>query len=113
MSDTGQLQVRTRTEGQAVVVSPQGDVDLTGSPSLRAELKKVAASPKLVIDLSAVQYMDSSGVATLVEAMQTAKRNKTTIVLCALTDRVRSILHIARLDAFFAIKPDVEEALKA
>lgn len=108
----GQLQIQTRSVGQAVVVAPQGDVDLTGSPALRAELKKSATAPRLVIDLGKVSYMDSSGVATLVEAMQTAKRNKSSLVLCALTDRVRSILHIARLDAFFTIVASVDDATK-
>lgn len=108
----GQLQIQTRTVGAATVIAPQGDVDLTGSPALRAELKKAAGAGKVVIDLGKVSYMDSSGVATLVEAMQTARRNKSALVLCALTERVRSILHIARLDAFFTILPTVDDALK-
>ena len=57
--------------------------------------------------------MDSTGLATLVEAMQLGRRSGTRVVLCALADRVRSIIEIARLDTVFVIAPDREAARKA
>ncbi len=111
MSGSGQLQIQTRSVGGAVVVSPQGDIDLTASPSLRAELKKAAGQAPLIVDLAGVSYMDSSGVATLVEAMQAARKGKSKFVLCALQERVKTILHIARLDSFFTIAATVDEAV--
>lgn len=115
---SGQLSVSVRQVGPVWVVAPAGDVDLIGSPTLRQELKRVqgstsANSPLVVVDLSAVPYMDSSGVATLVEAMQTARRTKTRLVLCGLTDRVRSIFQIAKLETVFTIKPTLVEATVA
>lgn len=106
------LTVSSRADGPATIVTPVGDVDLTASPLLRQELKKVqAAGPKrLIVDLAAVGYMDSSGLATLVEAMQQARKTGTRIVLCAMTDRVRSIFEIARLDSVFAIAMTLDEA---
>src|SRR4051794_24539841 len=92
------LKVRWETRGTAVVVSPAGDVDLTASPTLRQALRQVQAGRPavLVIDLAQVAYMDSSGVATLVEAMQVARKNGTRMALCGLQDKVRSIFEIAR-----------------
>jgi len=110
---TSTLTVSSRNQGQAVIVTPVGDVDLTASPILRQEIKKVqAAKPRsVIVDLGGVGYMDSSGLATLIEAMQQAMRNNSRIILCALTDRVRSIFEIARLDSVFQITGSLDEAL--
>lgn len=107
------LTVKTETRDSAVVVSPTGDIDLSASPILRQELRKVQGNrpQRLVINLAAVPYMDSSGVATLVEAMQMARKNNTALVLCALQDRVRSIFEIARLDTVFKIVDTIETAV--
>lgn len=113
MSD--EMVVRIEERDGSVLVSPEGDVDLHRSPSLRDQLRKAAAKrPKrLVVDLSAVPYMDSSGVATLVEAMQITRKQSTALALCGLQDRVRSIFEIARLDMVFRIYPDAAAALQA
>ncbi len=108
----GSLTLTTRTEGNAVILTASGDVDLSGSPLLRQELKKHAGK-KIVVDLSAVPYMDSSGLATLVEAMQSSRKGGGQLFLCALGDRVRSIFSIAKLESVFKIVPSVEAALAA
>ncbi len=106
------LQVRSETKDGAVIVRPSGDIDMSGSPTLRMELRKLQVSKpmRLVIDLAGVPYMDSSGVATLVEAMQIARKNNTKLILCALQDKVRSIFEIARLDTVFTIVPNADAA---
>jgi anti-sigma B factor antagonist len=95
-----------------VVITPRGDVDLSRSPHLRKALAAASQSKpqRLVVDLGQVSYMDSSGVATLVEALQIARRNGTTLVLAALQPRVRSIMEIARLDTVFRIVESAEAA---
>jgi anti-sigma B factor antagonist len=105
--------VKCEIRDGAAVVTPVGDVDLTASPVLRQELKKVQGSrpQRLIVDLSQVPYMDSSGVATLVEAMKTANQNRTRLVLCGMQPKVRSIFEIARLDTVFAIVADTNQAL--
>ena len=61
---------------------------------------------KLVLDLSGVPYMDSSGVATLVEALQTQRKAGNKLVLCSLQPKVRGIFEIARLNMVFDIVSD-------
>jgi len=109
------LTIHTESIGEAKLLAPQGDVDLSRSPALRNALRQAQTSkpPKVIIDLAGVDYMDSSGVATLVEALQIARRNNTKIVLCALSEKVRSILEIARLDTVFMIKPTRADAAQA
>ncbi len=113
MPEDGNIKVERGDE--AVFVAPSGDVDLSRSPALRSALRSAQSGkpPRVVVDLSEVDYMDSSGVATLVEAYQIARRNSTRMVLCGLRDRVRSIFEIARLDTVFAIVDSRDAALKA
>lgn len=114
MADTDTIEIQTEDRGGAAIVRPKGDVDLQRSPVLREHLKSVSdrKPSRLVVDLSEVSYMDSSGVATLVEAMQLARRGKYPLVLCCLQDRVKSIFEIARLDTVFQITSDVDAALQ-
>lgn len=107
------MTVRSEQREGAIFVAPVGDVDLTASPVLRNELKRVQAGrpERLVIDLSQVPYMDSSGVATLVEAMQVSRKNGSKLVLCGMQSKVKSIFEIARLDTVFTIVPDAASAM--
>ncbi len=107
------MEVSTRSEGKVQVVSPVGDVDMSSSPQLLDHLREVQRGrpSRLVVDLSGVEYMDSSGVATLVETLKAARKDQTDLLLCGLNERVRSIFEIARLDTVFGIVPDVQSAL--
>lgn len=115
MSNADGLEVKVEQRDNAVLISPVGEVDLHRSPTLREQLKLAAQQrPRLlIVDLSGVPYMDSSGVATLVEAMQITRKQATDLVLCCMQDKVRSIFEIARLDSVFRIAPDVDSALGA
>lgn len=109
------LDVTVQTEPNATIVTPGGDVDLSCSRELQAHLRKAMESrPKLlVVNLGKVPYMDSSGVATLVEAMQIARKQSTRLVLCRMQDKVKSIFEIARLDRVFTIVADLDAARAA
>lgn len=108
-----EFQIETeKPEDGIVVVSPVGEVDLASSPALRTRLIEIISETpkKLVLDLSRVPYMDSSGVATLVEALQQSRRQSTVLLLASLQDRVKSVFEIARLDTVFDIRADVASA---
>jgi anti-anti-sigma factor len=114
MDNADLIAITTSREGDATVIAPAGDIDLGRSPTLRTYLKEAQrAKPKrLIVDLAQVEYMDSSGVATLVEALQISRKHDTSMVLCNIQDKVRSIFEIARLDSVFQIVPDVKSALE-
>lgn len=109
------MRVERLEEDDAVVVRPEGDIDLSRSPSFRRQLANIQErSPRrLIVNLSDVPYMDSSGVATLVEAMQVARKHNSRLILCGLQERVRSIFEIARLDTVFTIVDQLESARQA
>jgi len=106
------MQIDIEQTDAGVVLTPNGEIDLSSSPELRESLlSALRDSPsKLIVNLSKTPYMDSSGVATLVEAMQKAMRSKTKLVLCGMEEKVRSIFEIARLDAVFTIVDDTNAA---
>ena len=109
------MQVDVEKGAGATTVSPNGDVDLSVSKDLQSALKKVMEEKpdRVIVDLQGVPYMDSSGVATLVEAMQIARKQSTKLVLCGLQEKVRSIFEIARLDKVFTIVDDQTAAASA
>ena len=112
MGEQGEFRVNVEHHGTSVVLSPVGEVDLGHSPDLREVLQQYGHRQveRMIIDLELVPYMDSSGVATLVEAMQLSRRNGFDLVLCALQPRVRSIFEIAKLDTIFTIVDGREQA---
>jgi len=97
----------------AAIVDVQGDVDLSRSNEFQKSLLVVMDQKpeRIVVNLAEVPYMDSSGVASLVKLLGQARRRGAVLRLAALTDRVRGIFEITRLDGIFDIRLTVEEAL--
>ena len=83
-----------------------GEVDLYTSPDLRTTIMKAfpEAASGVEIDLSGVEYMDSSGVATLVEGFKIAREKSTSFVLVSPSQSVMRVLELARLDSVFEIE---------
>lgn len=106
MSKQNEHGIAIENRGDAAIVAPEGDIDMSRSPDFRSALRKVNDTKprRLIVDLASVGYMDSSGLATLVECMRTAKANDTEMILCGMNERVRAIFEIARLDQFFHIE---------
>ena len=107
ISEDGPIKNIERQEGK-VIVSLRGEIDLKSSPDVRVAMKEILASKpmEVIIDLEDVGYMDSSGVATLVEALQQIKKYEGKLILRKLQPRVKSIFEIARLTEIFDISDD-------
>ncbi|MFH1748091.1 MAG: STAS domain-containing protein [Planctomycetota bacterium] len=109
-SDALKISITTRDDDQIVRVT--GEVDLHTSPCLRSHLLRLIenAPARLVIDLTDVGHMDSSGVGTMVEAKRLLERRGGKVVLAGMQQRVKSVFEITQLDKFFTIVASVEEA---
>jgi anti-sigma B factor antagonist len=111
MSDDGN-HVTTEARDGYVLVSLGGEVDLSWSPSVRrAVLDALTSGQPVGVCLSAVSYIDSSGIAALVEGFQTARLRGRRFVLVAVSESVRAVLELARLDRVFALV-DAPEAVR-
>lgn len=85
-----------------VLVRLSGEVDLSWSQTVRrAVLDALDAGLPVGVDLSKVSYIDSSGIAALVEGFQRARTRGGRFVLVAISDAVRAVLELARLDRVF------------
>jgi len=97
------------------VLPLEGEIDLHVSQGIATSLKAMTDKKptQLVVDLSRVSYIDSSGLAVLIEGMQNVGGYGGKFALAGLQDGVRPIFEIARLDQVFRIYPDVDAALSA
>ncbi len=102
-----------REDPKGVVIAFSGDVDLEQSPTAKKILLQwVNADRGVVVDLSAVDYIDSSGIASLVEAYQAARQGKTAFALAAVSVAAMRVFALARLDKVFSMYPTVDAALE-
>jgi anti-sigma B factor antagonist len=99
-------------EPNALVIAFNGDVDLEHSPKAREILLKGIEHKKAIfVDLSGVTYIDSSGVASLVEAYQRAKGQGTDFALVSVNPAALRVFQLARLDKVFVIHESLPEGL--
>ena len=97
-----------------VLVRLRGEVDLSWSQQVRrAILDALGAHPRVGVELSEVSYIDSSGIAALVEGLQSAKSKGKKFDLVSVSKSVMAVLELARLDRVFAIFPDLDAARSA
>ncbi len=101
-------------ENDLVIVALKGEMDLEFSIDMREVLLGAVGDARgVVVDLSEVSMIDSSGIASLLEAFQFARKRGKDFVLAAVDDSVLRVLKLARLDTVFDIENDVDAAKKA
>lgn len=99
-------------KGGRLVLTLEGEIDLERSPAVRKLLlDAVARRRHILVDLAQVSYIDSSGIACLLEALQATQKNGFALGLVAVSQRVMRVLSLARLDKIFPIHPDLPTAL--
>ena len=97
------------------VLPLEGEIDLHVSPDVSAKLNDIIDKKpaRLVVDMEKVSYIDSSGLAALIEGMQRLEEQGGKLALTGLQENVRTIFETARLDQVFLIYPHVDAALAA
>jgi len=107
--------VKDKKVGDAVVLTVDGEINFNSSPDFRkAFLKVIDLKPqKAVINLSGVAYVDSSGLATLVEAHQKIKNAGGKLKLAGLSPKVKSLFEMTKLEKLFEIYATEDDALKS
>ena len=107
------LLVETRSEGDWVVLSVKGEVDVYTAPKLRQEIISQVESRhyKLLVDLAGVEFMDSTGLAVLVGGLKRVKENEGALILCGARDPIMRVLSLTGLNKVFPIHATLEEAI--
>jgi len=100
------LKIEINTDNETTVLEVHGDVTIQTSNQLRNELKPLfnSSAENIHVKLSGVEFMDSSGIATLVEGLQWSKRTGGSFILSGLTETVRDVFELAKLDTIFEIQ---------
>lgn len=107
------MNIEMREVEGVLVVALAGEVDLQHSPRLRKTLMELMFQGRdVMVEMAAVDYIDSSGVAGLVEAFQMARSHNTRLVLVAVSEPARRVLHLARLDRVFSLAETLDDALR-
>jgi anti-sigma B factor antagonist len=108
------LKIVERFVGEATILDITGDIDLTSSPELRKVLLrelKEKRTPRVIANLIGVRYIDSSGVASLVEGLKASRDTGMRFALVGLSKGAREVLQLSRLIKIFEIHDNEEQAL--
>lgn len=99
-----------KEHGRFLVIHLDGEVDLSCSPKAREQILKALKNQRhVLVDLSAVEYIDSSGVASLVEGYQQARSQQIDFALVGVSKAAMQVLQLARLDKIFIIHDSLSD----
>jgi anti-sigma B factor antagonist len=108
------VQISARHLDKMTVFDISGDIDLSTSPELRKpllrELRELR-TPRVILNLKAVRYIDSSGVASLVEGLKASRDVGSRFILFGLNTTVREVLQLSKLVRIFEICESEEQAV--
>ena len=102
--------VKSFEKDGVTIFQVDGEINISTSPELKKQYEKVTAK-KVVVDLEKVNYIDSSGLATLVEILKKTKSQGGSLGLAGMSEKVRSLFEITKLDKLFSIYPNQQEAV--
>jgi anti-sigma B factor antagonist len=108
------VKISPRHMEKATIFDVSGDIDLANSPEMRKTLlteMRDKKTPRVIINLTNVRYIDSSGVASLVEGLKTSRDLGLRFILYGLSPGAREVLQLSRLLKIFEIHEDEEHAL--
>ena len=99
------LELSTQGQGAERTIVVRGDVDMDSSPDLRDEIKRhMKGVSVLKLDLRGVAYMDSSGIAVLIQGLRWANQAKVDFRLVAPSPQVDGVIELSQLQTVFKIE---------
>jgi anti-sigma B factor antagonist len=108
------VQISARRQDKTTIFDVSGDIDFANSPEVRQsvlrEIREIRAS-RVVMNLSQVRYIDSSGVASLIEGLKASRDLGSRFILTGLSTSAREVLQLSRLTKVFEIYDNEEQAL--
>jgi anti-sigma B factor antagonist len=108
------VQISARRADKITIFDVSGDIDLANSPEIRKallrELREMR-TPRVVLNLLQVRYIDSSGVASLVEGLKASRDVGSRFILFGLNTTVREVLQLSKLVRIFEIYDNEEQAV--
>lgn len=108
------MQEKRKIVGDVTVCALSGEININTSPDLRKVFDELITkkTTKVILDMGGVNYIDSSGLATLIEMLRRMKKYDGKLRLCNLSDKIRSLFEITKLTKLFEMFNSEAEALK-
>ena len=107
-----ELNVSSRSQGDHELVIASGEIDLYTAPRLQSELAAVIASAapasRVIVDMSGVQFCDSTGMNVLLSCLRRARERGGELEIAAPKPAVRKILQVTGLDSVFTLVEDTD-----
>lgn len=109
------MSLKVETKNGSAVCYVEGEIDINTSPDIKKSFDKLISikSPKIVVNLAKVTYVDSSGLATLVEILKNMRSYGGKLKLSNMSVKVKSLFEITKLEKLFDIAVSEEEAISA
>lgn len=109
------LSVNAREDGGVTVIEVAGEVDVYTAPTLRQHLRDASQgpAPRVVVDMTDVKFLDSTGLGVLVGAMGRIKEADGALRLVVASDHILKVLRITGLDALIPVDADAASAVSA
>ena len=103
------MEIARKDKDGLTLVTLSGEVDMRSSPELRKTLLQVAKEsvPRVAISLEHVTYIDSSGIATLIECLKNVSRYDGELILIGVNEDVYPVFELAHLQDVFDLRRDV------
>jgi anti-sigma B factor antagonist len=108
------VQIAARPATGGTILDITGDIDLAHSPAMRKALLqeiREKKTPKVFLNLEKVRYIDSSGIASLVEGLKASRDQGSRLILYGLSKTVREVMELSRLQKIFEIHDNEAQAL--
>jgi anti-sigma B factor antagonist len=109
------MKMQVETQNKVIILALEGRFDAHETDKVSKWLNDSLPQnePRIIVDLTKVEFVDSSALATLVQVMKRSRENKGDVLLCGLNPNVRNIFNLTRLDRAFQIHEDLAAALGA
>ena len=107
------MPIRLENKNNLTVCHIDGEIDINSSPGIKKAFDKLIAKkePKVVVNFSKVSYVDSSGLAALVEVLKNMRQYGGRLRLTNLSPKIKSLFEITKLEKLFDIVAEEEEAV--
>lgn len=110
------MQIQQRVERGVTVIALTGRLDAPSAPEAQRTFSQAldgAHAPRILLDLSGVEYMSSGGIRALIGLLKSVERKGGVLKLCGMTPFVEEVFDVSNLSRLFDIHPTREQALTA
>lgn len=108
------MQIKEQNVNDVTVLAVDGEIDLNSSPTMRKKFEELINKnvSKIIINFQNVSYIDSSGLATVIEMLQRLKKVQGQLRLTNMSEKIKNLFEITKIDKLFQMYTSEQDALR-